>query len=71
MHPVTFKPEPPPPQALPCPFCLSLNLGLLETIDGRLRVKWVYCKKCTGSGPHSEDEREAVRRWNGGRVIRP
>lgn len=45
-----------------CPFCQSNNVSVLD--DGFSRYS-VECSDCMCSGPPSDTEEEAIRRWNG------
>lgn len=45
--------------AMPCPFCGSERLFLLED-----EIYWVSCSECGANGPSGVDGKEALKRWN-------
>jgi hypothetical protein len=53
-------------KAIECPFCMgvAVKMGGIQE-DGTDNGKcWVYCARCSASGPVADNPREAVVKWN-------
>ena len=51
----------------PCPHCMGRELGIAETIQGKIGFQ-MTCLSCKANGPRGDTEEEAKVLWNGRRV---
>jgi Lar family restriction alleviation protein len=55
-------------QALPCPWCGSADLEMVDSNEGVLDAHfwWVACNDCHAWGPHFPSSIDALEEWNRG-----
>ena len=69
-------PEHPDPEtfvAYPCPFCsdaTQVRILKIKTRSSDFGKTWVYCSRCTSSGPVADSDAAALELWNSRSTVR-